>query len=58
MVGVWSNLVVQVQERLAESCGEACQIASEETGLPLETFPESCPWTTEQILDYRFWPEM
>lgn len=58
VVGVWSNLAAQVQERLDESYREACEIASEETGLPLATFPETCPWTAEQILDYRFWPEM
>ncbi len=31
--------------------------ASDETGLPLETFPETCPWTAEQILDEAFWPD-
>ncbi|WP_089934635.1 DUF29 domain-containing protein [Candidatus Entotheonella palauensis] len=30
--------------------------ASGETSLPLETFPEMRPWTTEQILDETFWP--
>jgi hypothetical protein len=30
--------------------------ASGETGLPLETFPETCPWTAEQVLDEAFWP--
>ncbi len=31
--------------------------ASEDTGLPLATFPETCPWTAEQILDGEFWPD-
>ena len=31
--------------------------ASDETGLPLTTFPEACPWTSEQVLDADFWPE-
>jgi len=31
--------------------------ASDETDLPLATFPEACPWTPEQILDTTFWPE-
>jgi hypothetical protein len=31
--------------------------AADETGLPLETFPASCPFTIEQILDNHFWPE-
>jgi hypothetical protein len=28
-----------------------------QTRLRLETFPETCPWTAEQILDTHFWPE-
>ena len=32
--------------------------ASRQTGLPLATFPETCPWTVEQVLDLDFfWPE-
>ncbi len=31
--------------------------AADETGLPLVTFPEACPWTAEQVLDTDFWPE-
>ena len=31
--------------------------ASDETGLSLETFPISCPWTAEQVLDETFWPD-
>ena len=28
-----------------------------ETGLAASTFPQTCPWTAEQVLDGRFWPE-
>ena len=31
--------------------------ASGDTGLALETFPEVCPFTIEQILDPDFWPD-
>jgi len=31
--------------------------ASDETGLPLATFPETCPWTPAQVLDPDFWPD-
>jgi hypothetical protein len=31
--------------------------AADETGLPLATFPEVCPWTPAQVLDVDFWPE-
>ena len=27
-----------------------------ETRLPLATFPDTCPWTPEQVLDDDFWP--
>jgi hypothetical protein len=30
--------------------------ASDETGLPLATFPETCPWTQEQVQAPDFWP--
>ncbi len=32
--------------------------AADETGLPIGTFPEVCPWTAEQVLDEDFWPDM
>jgi Domain of unknown function DUF29 len=28
-----------------------------ETGLPLATFPETCPWPLERVLDEDFFPE-
>lgn len=31
--------------------------ASQQTGLPLEIFPETCPWMAEQVLDETFWPD-
>lgn len=31
--------------------------ASRQTGLPLATFPDTCPWTLAQILDHAFFPE-
>lgn len=57
IVSVWSNLAAQVEPRLAETFDQAREIASEETGLPIETFTETCPWTAAQVLDYSFWPE-
>jgi Domain of unknown function DUF29 len=27
------------------------------TGQPLADFPETCPWTIEQVLGDDFWPE-
>lgn len=34
----------------------ARRLARSETRLPLETFPEACPWTDEQVLNETFWP--
>jgi hypothetical protein len=31
-------------------------VAADETGLPDKTFPLTCPWTVEQVLDEGFWP--
>ena len=31
--------------------------AADETALPLAAFPETCPWSPEQLLDEDFWPE-
>jgi Domain of unknown function DUF29 len=31
--------------------------AAQETGLPLATFPEACPWPIAQVLAEDFWPE-
>ena len=31
--------------------------AADDTGLPLATFPEGCPWTVAQVLDEEFLPE-
>jgi hypothetical protein len=31
--------------------------ASRQTGLPLVTFPATCPWTVDKVLADDFWPE-
>ena len=32
------------------------QQAADETGLPLSTFPATCPWQVAQVLDHNFYP--
>ena len=32
--------------------------ASRQTGLPLATFPVTCPWTVDKVLADDFWPEV
>lgn len=42
---------------LAASYARARRDASSETELPLDTFPETCPYALEQILDEDFLPD-
>ena len=41
----------------AQAYADARYDANYETGLPLSTFPETCPFTLDQALDPEFWPE-
>jgi hypothetical protein len=36
---------------------DALDIATRETGFLYEAFPETCPWSFEQIIDPEFWPD-
>lgn len=36
---------------------KARRLAADETHLPLATFPETCPWSLDCLLDYDFFPE-
>lgn len=47
----------EVAERLAYAYPRACLQASRETGLPPATFPTTCPYAVEQVLDDAFFPE-
>lgn len=51
------SLRQEVSGFLARRYPAARRLAQSETGLPLTTFPEACPWTPEQVLDTDFWPE-
>jgi hypothetical protein len=42
---------------LAEEHEVARLNAADETGLPEEAFPETCPFTIDEVLDPAFWPE-
>jgi hypothetical protein len=45
------------QAELDRAYARARKAAADETGLPLATFPERCPFTVEQVEDEGFWPE-
>ena len=51
------SLRPQLPTALVRVYPRACRETQRETGLPLATFPQSCPWTAEQLLDADFWPE-
>lgn len=40
-----------------EAYGDAAGLAAKETGMRIDCFPSACPYTEEQILDERFFPE-
>ena len=44
-------------QQLASAYRHARQQAADQSGLPLETFPETCPWPLAQVLDEDFLPE-
>jgi hypothetical protein len=44
-------------QRLPLAYRRARRDAAGDTGLPLATFPDTCPWRVERILDDDFWPE-
>src|SRR5262249_54423958 len=50
------SLVPSVPDLLARRYPLARQNAAAETRLPLATFPATCPWKLEQVLDADFWP--
>lgn len=45
-------------KRLPLAYRRARRDAADETGLPLGTFPDTCPWALNQVLDEDFWPEV
>jgi hypothetical protein len=51
------SLRPQLPLMLSERYPTARAHASDETGLPLPTFPQECPWMVVQLLDDNFWPQ-
>ena len=56
-VGDRGTLRQQLPLLLQAAYPGARRLAETETGLPLATFPATCPWTPAQVLDEDFWPE-
>jgi hypothetical protein len=51
------SLAREIPTMIVEEYPAARRKASVQTGLPLATFPDACPWTPDQILDHDFLPE-
>jgi Domain of unknown function DUF29 len=51
------TLARELPDLLTWAYPRACRDAARETGVPLTTFPEACPWPEAQVLDEDFWPE-
>jgi len=51
------SLKYQLDDKIAESYISAIKSAVKETGLKKTVFPETCPYTLQQILDEDFYPE-
>lgn len=51
------SLKPYLEEVFAECYSDAVEQASAETGLPIETFPQLCPYTSAEVLDSSFLTE-
>ena len=50
------GLKSRLNEAMQESWSEARDLAIAETDLPDENFPETCPFSLEEIINPDFWP--
>jgi hypothetical protein len=53
----YSSLRSQLPTLLQECYPRARRKAARQTRLPLATFPDTCPWSVDQVLDADFWPD-
>lgn len=51
------SLNAQLVDSLETEYRRARRIAASETGLPMNTFSDQCPFTVEQVLDAEYWPD-
>lgn len=51
------SLKPYLEEVFAQCYWDAVELASAETELPVETFPQECPYTSAEVLDSSFLPE-
>ncbi len=51
------SLKALLPEAIERAYRGAILVAKAETGLPGSTFPATCPWAFDQIMDPNFWPQ-
>jgi hypothetical protein len=51
------SLKPYLDEAVNKAYPKAVRFAIKETGLKKSNFPNECPYTTEQLLDYNFYPQ-
>ncbi|HEY3718619.1 MAG TPA: DUF29 family protein [Roseiarcus sp.] len=51
------SLQTIVPQAIATAFEGAIIEAADETKLPESAFPAVCPWSFDQLMDARFWPE-
>jgi hypothetical protein len=51
------SLKAKLSETMEAAYGTAVLAAARETGIDLRTFPATCPWSYDQAIDHRFWPD-
>jgi predicted ATPase len=51
-----TSLARWIKGDIARRYPGAREDAADETGLALSTFPETCPWAAEELLDHGYWP--
>jgi hypothetical protein len=50
------SLQAQLPTLVGRAYLQACRLAARETGLPLSTFPVTCPWPPEHLVDTEVLP--
>ncbi len=50
------SLKYQIDQEISRSYGLAVMAAAKETGINKNVFPETCPYSMEQIFDENFYP--
>lgn len=57
VIGDNPGLKPKLPKALQDAYRHAIVGAERETGLPRRTFPDTCPWTFEQIINLDFYPD-